>query len=163
MKRKILKMLIRAFLLPVALLLAGTSLARAADVQFLTLMVNGEPVIISLAEKPVITFTDNTLHIVTEATEVDIPVADITGGTFVEDDPSTIKDPDLVKAMMSAGRVCFSGLEPFSTVNVYNVNGQLLKKQTAGNDGTVVIDLSNQPKGCYVVRSATQTIKFTNK
>ena len=163
MKRKILKMLIRAFLLPVALLLAGTSLARAADVQFLTLMVNGEPVIISLAEKPVITFTDNTLHIVTEATEVDIPVADITGGTFVEDDPSAIKDPDLVKAMMSAGRVCFSGLEPFSTVNVYNVNGQLLKKQTAGNDGTVVIDLSNQPKGCYVVRSATQTIKVTNK
>ena len=46
----------------------------------LTFMVNGSPVDIVLSEHPIITYTNNTLHVKTAAKTVDIPVKDISGG-----------------------------------------------------------------------------------
>ena len=54
---------------------ASTVLARAVNVEYLTFNVDGNPVVIALAEHPVITFTDNTLHIKTEKETIDIPVS----------------------------------------------------------------------------------------
>ena len=78
------KLLSRVLLL--LMLMAVTSWARAADVKFLSLNVNGTPVVINLAEPPKITYTGNVLHIQTgnSETTVDVPVANIQATTFQE-------------------------------------------------------------------------------
>ena len=62
--------------------IAASTLTAHADgigIRTVKLMVNGEPMVFSLDAKPVITFSDNTLHITTEteATPTDVPVADV--------------------------------------------------------------------------------------
>ena len=48
----------------------------------LTFIVNGKPMVFNLAEHPVITYTDNTLHIKTDASAVNVPVSQISGGAL---------------------------------------------------------------------------------
>ena len=62
--------------------IAASTLTAHADgigIRTVKLMVNGEPMVFSLDAKPVITFSDNTLHITTEtqATPTDVPVAQV--------------------------------------------------------------------------------------
>lgn len=54
--------------------------SQVAKGECLTFMVNGSPVDIVLSEHPIITYTNNTLHVKTAAKTVDIPVKDISGG-----------------------------------------------------------------------------------
>lgn len=76
MKRN--RLLIQALLL--LGLASSTATVRAADVRTVSIMVNGTPMVFPLDKNPVITYTDNTLHITTDeqTTPVDVPVTQIT-------------------------------------------------------------------------------------
>ena len=63
-------------LLMMLMLTASALQGRAANVECLTLTVSGKPVVIVLAEHPVITYKGNTLHVKTETTTIDIPVSE---------------------------------------------------------------------------------------
>lgn len=80
MKRKIVP--IRKLLL--SALFALTLPVQAADVRTVTLMVNGEPLVIPLDQNPVITYTNDALHITTSesSTPIDVPVSEITAFEF---------------------------------------------------------------------------------
>ena len=58
-------------LLMMLMLTASALQGRAANVECLTLTVSGKPVVIVLAEHPVITYKGNTLHVKTETTTID--------------------------------------------------------------------------------------------
>lgn len=62
-----------------ALVVYGVSAATGNE---LTLIVKGQPMVIQMSEHPVITYTDNTLHIKTDAASTDVPVSEISGGAF---------------------------------------------------------------------------------
>ena len=64
------------------LLTATANGAIAANGNELTLIVNGEPMVFVMSEHPVITYTNNTLHIKTDAATTDVPVSEISGGTL---------------------------------------------------------------------------------
>ena len=67
------------------MLLLGTvasSKVNAATANELTLIVKGQPMTIEMSKTTVITYTDNTLHIKTNAESTDVPVAAISGGAF---------------------------------------------------------------------------------
>ena len=85
-KEQIVKGLLMSVMLATAI---PTASAAGGDV--LTLMVKGTPVEINPAEHPVITYKANTLHIKTEASSIDIPVSDISGGAF----PKTVVHGDV--------------------------------------------------------------------
>jgi hypothetical protein len=76
MKRK--KVPIRKLLLSALIALALP--AQAADVRTVTFMVNGQPLVISLDQNPVITYTNDVLHITTSesSTPIDVAVSEIT-------------------------------------------------------------------------------------
>ena len=80
MKRK--KVPIRKLLL--SSLFALTLPVQAADVRTVTLMVNGEPLVIPLNQNPVITYSNDALHITTSesSTPIDVPVSEITAFDF---------------------------------------------------------------------------------
>ena len=148
--------------------------ARALNVEFLTFMVKGKPVVISLAEHPVITYTENTLHITSTieetgsgesgstpvVTTIDIPVEEMSESASFE---AGINSPEIEKPNLEAGRLLFSQLPADSHVTVYSTDGKVISKATVGSDGQVIVDILRLPAGIYVVKSASQTIKITNK
>ena len=59
---------------------ATSAIAAHADgvgIRTVTLTVNGSPMVFSLDKNPVITFSDNELHIKTTETTTDVPVAEV--------------------------------------------------------------------------------------
>ena len=63
-------------------LAAAVPKSSAEERNTLTFIVNGKPMVFNLTEHPVITYTDNTLHIKTDASAVNVPVSQISGGAL---------------------------------------------------------------------------------
>lgn len=144
------------------LCMMATSLwAHAASVEYLTLMVNGSPVVIVLAEHPVITYSNNTLHIQTAKEAFEVAVNEIGGAEFSE--TTSIKSAAVEKLLFLAGSINFSALPVGSQVSVYTTEGICVQESNASNNGDAVVDLNNLPAGIYVVKSAKQTLKITKK
>lgn len=145
------------------LLLSATTMSvRAANVEYLTFIVKGTPVIIVLAEHPVITYTGNTLHVqTTEGNKIDIPVQDVSGTSFSE--TAGINKPAIADMELKAGKMMFSKLPAGSKVTVYTVDGKTISTINVGNDQQAVVDTQQLGSGVYIIKSATQTIKITNK
>lgn len=140
----------------------ATMTADAANVQYLTIVVNGKAVSFSLAEHPVITYANNTLVVKTATEEVEIPVASISGYEF-EEEPSAVRDLQLGKPSIGGGRVVFTQLQPGASVQVFTTDGRKVASATAGSNGTAMLDLSTQPKATYVVKSPESSFKVINK
>ena len=76
-------------------------------------------------------------------------------------DPTSIRDLYLYDAGEQQGEMTLEGLEPGSTIRVYDASGCL--RHTTKADGRTSIDLSSLPKGIYIVRSGKVAIKVMNK
>ena len=149
-------------LLMMLMLTASALQGRAANVECLTLTVSGKPVVIVLAEHPVITYKGNTLHVKTETTTIDIPVSEISGGSF--QDPSTgIRTIELPDVEKRDGELRFSQLTPGSSIEVFSTDGVKLSSVRVDTYGQATVSIGQLPKGTYIVRSALQTIKIANK
>ena len=138
-------------------------LIRAANVEYLTLTVKDGTVVIALAEHPVITYTDNTLHIQSATTTIDVPICDITETEFSSTVPTGITDLIASKPQLRNGAVCFEQLPQGSSVTVHSLNGALLSSVNADDKGRAEVGISQLPTGVYIVRSAIQTFKITIK
>jgi short-subunit dehydrogenase involved in D-alanine esterification of teichoic acids len=138
-----------------------TCLARAANGEMLTINVSSGPVTIALAEHPVITFSENTLHITTAATTIDIAVSDISSINFL--DPTGIKPVIIPDFKAENGELRFSKLPAGSNIEVFAINGMKLLTTVADRDGQATVSLDHLPKGAVIVKTAIQTIKITNK
>ena len=147
-------------LLMLLFLMSSLISVHAAEVEYLTLNVNGNPVVIVLAEHPVITYSDNTLHIQTAEETVDVPVSQIADMAFTETGIKAVKNPQL---QMEAGNLCFQQLPKGSKVSVFAANGTEALSAVVDDAGKTVVNTNSLPKGIYVVKSATQTFKITNK
>ena len=64
---------------------------------------------------------------------------------------------------MEAGNLCFQQLPKGSKVSVFAANGTEALSAVVDGTGKTVVNTSSLPKGIYVVKSATQTFKITNK
>lgn len=143
------------------LLTISATSAYSSNVEYLTFNVSGSPVVIALAEHPVITFTDNTLHIKTAKNTIDIPVNEFSGAVFSETTSiKYLKDP---KVQLNEGCVCFHQLPPESKIKVYATNGKEVLSDAVDGNGQVVINLNSLSPNVYIIKSATQTIKVTKE
>lgn len=134
---------------------------RAGNVEYLTFNVADNPVVIALAEHPVITYTDNTLHIKTAKETIDIPVSQLAGTIFSE--TTAIKNIDGSQLQMKDGSICFMNLAAESKIHVYSADGMEKLSTTVDANGQAVVNIDNLPKGVYIIKSANQTIKISNK
>lgn len=148
-------------LLMVVVVMASALQGRAASAEKLTFTVNGEKVEIILSEHPVITYTNNTLHVKTDTKAIEIPVSDITGGSF--DNPTGIQTLEMADMESRNGEIRFSNLKPGSQVEVFSFDGVKLSTANADGEGKVMVSAGQLPKGAYIVRTASQTIKIVNK
>ena len=134
---------------------------QAANTEYLTISVAGSPVVIALAEHPVITYTDNSLHIKTADNVIDVPIGQISGLAFSE--TSKIMVADKQQIQMQEGYICFSQLPKDSKVTVLTLDGSEITSASVNVAGYATIDIGSLPSGVYLVQTAKQVIKITNK
>lgn len=150
-------------------------ISAASIAESLTFMVNGKPIVIYLADRPVITYTENTLHIASTTEEpsgggseppvvtvIDIPVQDITE-TIVDKTETGIVRPMVETPKMDAGKMLFTQLPAGSQVKIFSTDGKVVSTINVSSDEQALIDIKSLPKGIYVIKSDSQTIKITNK
>ena len=135
---------------------------HAENVQFLQVNLKDRSVSFALAEHPIISYTNNQLHIATASQTVDFYVPDITDYCFATTE-TAIHDLKLTKNQIREGLVCFSGLPANAAVELFAPDGRQVLLSKASSSGQVIVDLNQLPKGVYIVRAANQSFKVTNK
>lgn len=105
---------------------------------------SGGKVSYAFSEKPIVSYTDAGIHLVTSTVEIDYPFSNLLKFTF-EDSVTPI------------GTLCTEGTK--SEVNIYTVGGVLVKTTPA--DGT--FSTNDLPAGIYIIKNGTTTYKITKR
>jgi hypothetical protein len=159
----VLKSMKRKLLFLVALLLATIipRQVRASDDVYIVFKTGTEMVAVALADNPIITYANDQLVITTAEKQVEVPVADITGYSFTESEPTAIKNIK-VDREHKQGMVAFDHLKEGVSVMLYNAKGEQVRTTTAQADGTAVIDMHGLAKGVYIIRTGKVSFKIIN-
>ncbi len=149
----------------VFLLALTATLASQADERVLKVwQANGQVLTISLADEPRTTYKDGNLVITSTKTSVTLPLEQVRRYTY-ETVSTGIVEPKVVHATISKDgeTLTLTGLKPGTTLQLYNVAGQLLRTLTSGSQSKTVVTVSNLPSGVYVVKANDVTYKITKQ
>ena len=131
------------------------------------LMKDGTSVYFLLAEKPLITFQNDEVKIVSDKDEATMKRTLVERFEFVSEIPTGIEDvEDLEEKVacenfeLAGDAVYISGLTPGCKVQLLSVNGRVLASEVAGENGCVTLQLEALPSGIYLVNYYETTIKF---
>ena len=67
----------------------------------------------------------------------------------------------VIRATRNGARL--TGFAAGTVVTVYDLGGRLLQQLQVGQDGTLSVDLTSQPKGTYVIKAEKSTLKIQTK
>ena len=124
---------------------------------------NGTVSKFALAESPVVTYSGSdmvvtcsgqTLTLGLEGLKLSFGEMETTSIDVVKD--STV-DPD--RLQFSFGEASFEGLTPGALVSVYSIDGKMVTKVKANQDGRSNISLMSLPKGVYILRTPSKSFK----
>lgn len=154
-------MIKRIFLFGLALLVAG-QLVVAQSLQIITLSADGKETSYPVSNVQKIVFENNKMTVNMKAGD---DVKDITRISFdmvdgiknLKVESSIFIFPNPVKEIITV-----SGVKKGSTINMYDLNGGLLKTIPAQENATN-INVSSLQQGMYLLRVGEQTIKFVKQ
>lgn len=153
--------LLKAVLLSAMTLMAGTAMA---GVDYLIVnLVDGSNASFALADDPKVSVADNQLTVETSTQIITVAFDDLENYKFYDSSAGVDKISTPNHYQMENGIIAFEGLKAGETVAVYNVAGVLVLQTTATADGCASVDTSVLPTGVYVVRTASSSIKISNK
>lgn len=164
MKRLFSSLIIIGALIAPMMSFADTTQEKAIRVSFLDGVVHT----FILSSTPVITFT-NAGETVTFSTadgnSMSYHFSDIKNYTFINEDSSVTN----ISATTSAGvkingtKVSVSGLNPGSSVRVFDIYGKELINVSADNDGFAEVSLDHLSAGVYIINHGTASVKIIRK
>lgn len=154
-------------LLTLALLMAVWAGVKADDVKYLVINYKSaqQPLVIALADEPVLTFSDNNL-VVTEqksGTVYTVALDEITSAPLVDAATGISAVRSATGGTIVAGHVVMQGLRPGAPAGVYTLGGSAVVTAKAGADGSLDIDLSGLQPGTYVVKTPAGAFKVARK
>ena len=123
---------------------------------------DGEKVYYVLADKPVVTFTADKLHI--EAAEIsdDHDLATVTKFTFEEHELSSVKELEA-----GASRITFinktltlEGFTPGAEIAIFDIRGVRVYADAIGADGVQSVSLASLAGGVYIVTVDSKSFKI---
>lgn len=128
-------------------------------------------VAIALQDEPVITFDNGNLVVKSAADTLSVPLQGVKYGfeTRKAFNPttgiSTITVPGAVsqEPQFAFGNGEVSGLRAGARVTVYQINGQMVSSAVADSEGKVSLNLGNLPKGIFIIKTPTKSIKIINR
>ena len=131
------------------------------------IMKDGTSVYFLLAEKPLITFQDDNVKIVSETDEVMMKRTLVERFEFVADMPTSIDDveEEALRGQfeLTGNAVVVNGLADGCKVGLYSINGQAVMSAVAGENGCAILSLEALPAGIYLVNYNDTTIKFIKR
>lgn len=120
-----------------------------------------------LADKPKVTFEGNQLMVTCEnaSASASFNLSDIIRFTYEGKDAAGIDEltVDPAEISMEGGTLVISQMKANSTVNVYSMDGKLVRQLTAQRAGTYRLSLSSFPAGVYLVKADNTTFKITKQ
>ena len=120
-----------------------------------------------LADKPKVTFEGNQLKVTCEkaSASASFNLSDIIRFTYEGKDAAGIDEltVDPAEISMEGGTLVISQMKANSTVNVYSMDGKLVRQLTAQRAGTYRLSLSSFPAGVYLVKADNYTFKITKQ
>jgi hypothetical protein len=120
-----------------------------------------------LADKPKVTFEGNQLKVTCEkaSASASFDLSDIIRFTYEGKNASGIDEltVDPAEISMEGGTLVISQMKANSTVNVYSMDGKLVRQLTAQRAGTYRLSLSSFPAGVYLVKADNITYKITKR
>ena len=147
----------------VLVLPAFAALATSSGVNSLKLhSKSGHDVVISLNERPRVTFVGNDIVVDTHMGSVSYPSDDIVRFTYESIEPSAINDARICGMFISLSDDAASvvNLTPHESVSLYAVDGTLLYSATADNEGRVSLPLSGNANTIYLLKTSSVTLKI---
>lgn len=146
------------------LMLLALPIGMLADSQN-TLVVklkNGAETTFFLKDKPNVTFEGTDLKVVSNKETVTFALSDVLRFTYVKKDASGIDETvvDPTEVSYDGGVLVISQLKQGASVDIYSLDGKLLRQLTAHHSGTYRLNLSELPKGVYLVKADNVTYKI---
>ena len=134
----------RKLLLLLTLVFVST-MAKADDMVLQIWQSDGQVVSISLNEEPKTTYVDGKLVITTTKTTITYPLEKVRRYTYTSTEG--ISSPEAMKATFSddGETLTFTGLKPNTTLYLYNVAGQLLRKIDSAQRSKATVSVSGLP------------------
>ncbi len=123
---------------------------------------NGAETAFVLKDKPNVTFEGTDLKVITEKEIVTFALSDVLRFTYIKKDPSGIDEKvvDPTKVDYKDGVLVISQLKQGAFVGIYSLDGKLLRQLNAHHSGTYRLNLSELPKGVYLVKADNVTYKI---
>lgn len=150
----------------VTLLLTLLSVSATADnVNYLVIdLTDGSQTVVALAAQPSISCLAGELKVTAAGEDKLIASLDqIRRYTFSAEVPASIHSSALPSPRFAPGHVYLSNVAQGETVRVFSTSGRLVKSVRISDDGTADIDLTDQGKGLYIVKSKHSSIKVINQ
>ena len=130
---------------------------------------NGMYTAYPLAHKPKLTMSGTTFTLTTTQTNVTYQAKDVMKFTLSDINGNTLDIGKVFSGRIaptvekSADALSIKGCVPGTNVAVLNMEGKVFSQGKTDSNGDATISLSELPKGVYLVRTGTTTIKITRK
>ena len=148
-------------LLLVVLIFMLQTLAVAGNVQYMNLTVNKAPVTFALAEKPVVTYTNDELTVTTTREKVSVKMTELQEWTF-SDVPTAIDHTQIAEPQLLQGKALLGQLKPGSKAELYNYKGEVVRSVVVNSEGEAQLEYGSLPSGVYLIKTVAYTIKIRN-
>ena len=127
-------------------------------------MKDGTSVYFLLEEKPLITFENSDVKVVSSTDEAILERAQVDRFEFVDEVPTAIEEVEeeiaREKFELTRNAIHLSGMAPGCKVQLFSISGQSILATSANGDGTATITIDSLPAGIYLVNYNENTIKF---
>ena len=146
------------------LMLLALPIGMLADSQN-TLVVklkNGAETTFFLKDKPNVTFEGTDLKVVSNKETVTFALSDVLRFTYVKKDASGIDETvvDPTEVSYDGSVLVISQLKQGASVDIYSLDGKLVRQLKAHHSGTYRLSLSELPTGLYLVKADNITYKI---
>ena len=123
---------------------------------------NGAETAFFLKDQPNVTFEGTNLKVVSQKETVTFTLSDVLRFTYVKKDPSGIDETvvDPTEVSFEGGVLVISQLKQGASVDIYSLDGKLVRQLKAHHSGTYRLGLSELPTGLYLVKADNITYKI---
>ncbi len=126
---------------------------------------NGSETAFFLKDKPQVKFEGTDLVVTSDVGKTSFLLAEVLRFTYVKKDPSGIDEAviDPTGVEFKDDILVISQLKAGATVDVYTLDGKLIRQLKASHAGTYRLNLSELPSGLYLVKADNVTCKITKR
>lgn len=127
-------------------------------------MKSGKKMILSLGDKPLLTFGTDSVNISAGETSAHLHAADISRVSFQNISTAIERIAGKGQSLKNIdGLIVAEGLKRGSALNLYDAAGALISSARAGKSGRATLDTSSLTAGVYLIQAGETTIKLVKK